>query len=233
MVGVKARVTRRPRSMKLQAYVITWILKMTLRITRRLIFMRVEVRGDDPTPKDKAAGLVCNHPSVLDPLLLAAVTKRNGACMAKAELWDSWFSGWLVRMGGHIPVDRGSDEGRALAFALLDWIFAMGGFAGGFPQGGTAPNRWNKGIFELFIKHEIPFLIVWLGGTNDVLPANAAEKAAMKASRPRWLRWLPAINPWAKIRVNRAWVTPEEYAGMNAEELAAYAQKRCEDLAFV
>lgn len=235
-----AKKVKRPRSMRWKAYVVTWMLKVLMRIIWRAWALDVEVRNRAVVPKDGPCGIVGNHLSNLDPPLWGAANKRNGAVLAKADLWNSVLTGWLVRMRGDVPVERGSDEGRARAFALIDDIYSHGGFGGGFPEGGikrkgiSEPgDRWNKGMFEIFIARQMPFVVVWLGGTDEMLPSTKADKAALMASRPKWLRWLPAVNLSAPLRMSFSHVvTPEEYAGMDAIELAEYARKLCYSMAF-
>lgn len=52
----------------------------------------------------KGVLLVCNHPSLLDVVIIIAQL-RNVQCIVKSELWKNMFLGGVVRAAGYLPND--------------------------------------------------------------------------------------------------------------------------------
>lgn len=94
---------------------------------------KIEVKGIENIPKDKAL-LVCpNHISNWDPILLAAVTERQIRFMAKASLFKIPLLNVLIKALGVFPVHRGSADPTALKTAI--GYLKNGDAVGMFPQG--------------------------------------------------------------------------------------------------
>jgi 1-acyl-sn-glycerol-3-phosphate acyltransferases len=65
-----------------------------------------KVVGRDKVPETGAVLMCCNHSAYKDPLLLGLTQKRQIHFMAKRELFENKFLGFLVRKLGVFPVER-------------------------------------------------------------------------------------------------------------------------------
>jgi 1-acyl-sn-glycerol-3-phosphate acyltransferase len=86
----------------------------------RLFRWRIDVQGLEHVPRDSGAVLAFNHHSYVDFIMLAWAPvrrlRRPVRFLAKREIWQSRWAGWVVRWGEAVPVDRGSSSSRAGAF---------------------------------------------------------------------------------------------------------------------
>lgn len=78
--------------------------------------------------------LCCNHISIMDPVFLLAAQRQPIAFMAKAELFKSPFTRWLLgTVMGAFPVERGKGDTGAVEHAQE--LVENGAVLGIFPQG--------------------------------------------------------------------------------------------------
>lgn len=77
--------------------------------------------------------LCSNHLSYLDPVLLCLGQKRKIYFMAKAELFEHKFVGWLIKKFGAFPVARGAEAGKAINYG--EKLLAEGKVMGIFYEG--------------------------------------------------------------------------------------------------
>jgi 1-acyl-sn-glycerol-3-phosphate acyltransferase len=82
------------------------------------ILLRCKVTGKDNVPKHGACIVVANHINLLDSPILGVSLGRKVYFMAKEELFDSRFMGWLFREFGAFPVGKGKLDRRAGRTAL-------------------------------------------------------------------------------------------------------------------
>lgn len=82
-----------------------------------------------------AVMFICNHWSNYDPVLLGlAVTNREIRFMAKKNLWNNKFLGWLITKLNAFPVDReGAGDIASVKKALK--VLKDGEVLGIFPEG--------------------------------------------------------------------------------------------------
>lgn len=87
---------------------------------RILVFlqMRLHVRHAERVPPNGAVLVVSNHLGSIDPLAIAADIPRQLRIVAKAELSDWPFIGWLARRGDVIFIRRGESDRDALRTVL-------------------------------------------------------------------------------------------------------------------
>lgn len=76
--------------------------------------------GRENVPKDRAALFCANHAHAMDPFLLALGLPRTLPIrfMAKKELMELPFVGWLIRSLGAYGVDRGHSDTKALKTSI-------------------------------------------------------------------------------------------------------------------
>ena len=95
---------------------IAWVVIALVRLLR----WRVDVRGLEHLEGRDGAVLAFNHHSYFDFVMVAwAIVRRLGRpvrFLAKREIWQSPWTGWIVRWGEAVPVDRSSSESRHGAY---------------------------------------------------------------------------------------------------------------------
>jgi 1-acyl-sn-glycerol-3-phosphate acyltransferase len=82
------------------------------------ILLRCKISGKENIPKYGACIVVSNHVNLLDSPILGVSLGRKVYFMAKEELFDSRFMGWLFRQFGAFPVAKGKLDRRAGRTAL-------------------------------------------------------------------------------------------------------------------
>lgn len=90
---------------------IYYFLKLLVSITLRVFFRNFYVQNRKAIPKDGPLILVANHPSTfLDPLIIAAITRRKVYFLAKGSLFKNGFLRWFFKHLNMIPVYRAQDD---------------------------------------------------------------------------------------------------------------------------
>lgn len=112
-------------------------------ITRRMNRMRpparlllrplIQVLADDPIPETGPAILLCNHVTMMDPVLVGLATKRAVHWMATETLFGPGLLGAAHKHLGALPKVRFRPDMRAIRL-LRGWIEA-GAVVGIFPEG--------------------------------------------------------------------------------------------------
>lgn len=122
-------------------------LKFLLRITLRVFFNKVHLRNFDKIP-DKGPLLICaNHPSAfMDPIVIAALTKRPIFFLAKAAVFKSKLAQWLLPKLNMIPIYRKQDDPSQMhkneqTFEKCYEHLAKGGALIIFPEGISITER--------------------------------------------------------------------------------------------
>ena len=91
--------------------------------------------------------LVCNHLHSIDPSFLIAATRLRWRFAAKKELFGNRFVAFLFTHGNAFPIDRGSLDRRALAFAASVMQDGRCGLAI-FPEGQRSLETGAPGAFK-------------------------------------------------------------------------------------
>lgn len=175
--------SQKPRSLQIHAWFITRALRyLVVRPVAHLkLFTTHRVAGLQFVPKRGGVIVAGNHPSTMDPLVLAAALNRNVTFLAKAELWRVPVLKHFVRLMGQIPVDRGNREsGEKAQFSaskVLQFRNRKGREKGGvvliFPEGGCTPpsgelKPFKKGVWYLAKESGKPVVPAGLSGTRDI-----------------------------------------------------------------
>jgi 1-acyl-sn-glycerol-3-phosphate acyltransferase len=138
--------------------------------------LRWKVEGVERIPAEGPVLLASNHVSYLDPLCLAYLgdlAGRKVRFLAKAELFESWWFGPIVRKLGNIPVHRGTaDSTGALEAAAA--TLAAGECVVVFPEGTISddlePMAGKTGAARLARAAGVPVTPVGLWGSHRVIP---------------------------------------------------------------
>lgn len=140
------------------------------RVIARLVcwlWAPMEVRHPERLPKTGPTVLVANHRSLLDGILLVALSDRPVAFVAAAYLFQIPVVGWIVRQ---VAVPTGSVVGTRQTLAHL----GAGGLVALFPEGGVrvTDSLENLGDIAAYVaaKTGAAVLPVAIRGAGDVLP---------------------------------------------------------------
>ena len=82
------------------------------------ILFRLSIRGSENLPKKEGFILASNHNSFLDPILLAASSRRRVSFMAKEELFSNFFFGRFISSLGAFPINRDAPGPGAIRAAI-------------------------------------------------------------------------------------------------------------------
>jgi len=120
-------------------------LRATVRGAMKAFYRTIEVTGSEHLAGDRPAILASNHPnSIIDPLLLGLVERRQVAFCARDGLFKVPVFGRILRSVGAIPISRPKDHAgkvdNSSAFAAARGVLGGGGVISIFPEGKTHHN---------------------------------------------------------------------------------------------
>ncbi len=138
---------------------------------------RFRVEGRTPPGIDERAYVVvANHMSTADPFLLSHLP-WDMRWVAKAEAFRVPITGWLIGLGGDIPVRRGARASIERMFAAAHATLASGLSVMLFPEGTRSPDgqlqAFKDGAFDLAIEAQVPVLPVVVHGTRACRPKGS------------------------------------------------------------
>lgn len=149
----------------------TPLFRLTYHLVRLVLrlYFRFAVEGAARIPTGGAL-IVANHPSGLDPLVLAAALPRRGIFIAAAEFLRMRVVGWVMRAYGVIPVRRGQTDLSVIKEALA--ALEAGALVVIFPEGRVSPEggEAKAGAGLLAARTGVPIVPAALVGTARALP---------------------------------------------------------------
>jgi 1-acyl-sn-glycerol-3-phosphate acyltransferase len=122
------------------------------KISSRAFFNKLEVKGLENIPLSGPVILLANHPSTfMDPIVIGATTRRKIFFLAKAEVFKSAFTKWLLPKFNMIPIYRAQDDPTQMhknkeTFQKCFDHFRTGGAMLIFPEGISLTERKLKKI---------------------------------------------------------------------------------------
>jgi 1-acyl-sn-glycerol-3-phosphate acyltransferase len=139
------------------------------------ILFAVEYHGLENVPENGAVILAGNHPSYLDPILVALPIKRTIRFMA----WDALFKvpllGRLIRSLGAFPVDIRRGKGES-AYGEALRVLENGHALGIFPEGQRSESgpmgELRTGTARLAIDSGAPIVPITIGGASRAWPTD-------------------------------------------------------------
>ncbi len=133
---------------------------------------RLEFKGQEYLPHNKAYILAPNHASNLDPLLVGVGVPTPIRFMAHQGLFANVISRWILQKWGAFPVRRGRYDKRALdkAFAILKRGGTLLLFPEGFRTHDGQIGHIKPGIAVLAMNQNIPIIPVYIQGSFYALP---------------------------------------------------------------
>jgi glycerol-3-phosphate dehydrogenase (NAD(P)+) len=183
-----------------------WAARVVLGLGIQLYFS-LERTGRKNIPKKGPVILAANHRSFLDPFLIGCCMRRPLYFVAKKELFEKRWQGWILNGLGAFPIRRGEADEESLATAR--GVLERGGAVVIFPEGTRHRSgplaRPKRGVGRLALETGAPVVPIAILGS---------ERA-----RRGW-----RIRPvWVRVRCGRPLTFPhvENPSPRLAEEVTA------------
>jgi long-chain acyl-CoA synthetase len=192
---------------------------LTLRLTVWLLYvigrtlLRLEVKGIENIPKDRAFIVTPNHVSYIDGFVVRAALRRlpNMYTMGFRGIFRGPITSRFARWGRIIRIDADSGLSESLqasAYVLKEGIALMV-----FPEGGRSVDGrvmpFKKGIGILAKELNVPLVPTYIEGSFDVLPRGA---------------WLPRLRK-VKVTFGEA-LDPEDIKELDYQGIADRLRER-------
>ncbi len=136
------------------------------------IYLRLEARGVDHLPPQGPALILCTHSSIIDPLLVGSILKREAHFLARTGVVNLPLIRTLMRYNNVHPIRRGGIDREAIRIcrSILEarWPLIM------FPEGTRSfdgiPRR-PKGGFAMMIDDadDLPCIAVCIRGSHRAM----------------------------------------------------------------
>jgi 1-acyl-sn-glycerol-3-phosphate acyltransferase len=134
------------------------------------VYGRFRVEGEVHIPASGPAIVVANHPSDVDPILLAVSFRRTLHFMADVVQFRRGFVGPVIRRLAAFPIDKGSADRHSLETALE--LLRRGKVVAMFPEGDlyrqAEPERFGPGIGFLAARSGAPVIPVRITGAERI-----------------------------------------------------------------
>ena len=185
---------------------IFWTVRIVLGTAIQFYFS-LERTGRKNIPRKGPVILAANHRSFLDPFIIGCCVRRPVYFVAKKELFDKRWQGWILNRLGAFPIRRGEADEESMATARA--VLERGGALVIFPEGTRHRHgplaRPKRGVGRLALETGAPVVPIAILGS---------ERA-----RRGW-----RIRPvWVRVRCGRPLTFPRvEHASPRlAEEVTA------------
>src|SRR3954449_11306615 len=112
--------------------VLFWSVRLVVGLAIQIYFS-LERSGRKNIPKKGPVILAANHRSFLDPFIVGCCVRRPVYFVAKRELFDKRWQGWLLNRLGAFPIRRGESDAESMETARQ--ILERGDVVVVFPEG--------------------------------------------------------------------------------------------------
>ncbi|MHB9003873.1 MAG: lysophospholipid acyltransferase family protein [Coriobacteriia bacterium] len=135
-----------------------------------LALFRVRLIGAENIPSGGAV-LSGNHVSYADPVLLWCAAPRPLHFMAKSELWQTGWLGWVLTRVWAFPVRRGEADRASIQTATE--LLKRGELVGIFPEGTRnqeGMGEAQQGAAFIAMRADAPIVPIGIDGTDRIKP---------------------------------------------------------------
>ncbi|MBW2351871.1 MAG: 1-acyl-sn-glycerol-3-phosphate acyltransferase [Deltaproteobacteria bacterium] len=141
----------------------------------RALIPGLRISVEDRVRSIHSSVIVCNHLSYLDPILLISLFPRHKT-VVKGVFFRVPVFGWILRASGYLPSSNGGAEPSGVLEGIADMesFLSSGGNLFIFPEGTRSRDgrigQFNHGAFRIARRFGAPLKVLFIGGTNDLLP---------------------------------------------------------------
>jgi glycerol-3-phosphate dehydrogenase (NAD(P)+) len=187
-----------------------------------LVYLRLQRSGREHARFKGGLVVASNHRSFLDPFVIGAFLpwRRRLQFVAKVELFEKGWQGWVLSRLGAFPIRRGQADETAMETARL--IVERGGTVVIFPEGtrirSGALGRPKRGVGRLALETGAPVLPIAVQGSEQVRrswrirPRKVKLRAGKPLTFPRTDHPSPALAAtvtdriWPNIELQWEWL---------------------------
>lgn len=150
--------------------------KLGLAMSRVNPLWKISIEGNVSINDREPYVIVSNHLSNADIPVISNLPWEM-KWIAKRELFEIPIVGWMMKLAGDIPVDRGAGRQKLSTFKKCIFYLRNKTSVIFFPEGTRSRDgrlyRFSKGAFELAIREQVPVLPLVIDGTHGCLPKNS------------------------------------------------------------
>jgi 1-acyl-sn-glycerol-3-phosphate acyltransferase len=177
-----------------------WAARLLLGMAIRAYFS-LERTGRRNIPKNGPVILAANHRSFLDPFIVGCCVRRPVYFVAKRELFDKRWQGWLLNGLGAFPIKRGESDEESMATAR--GVLERGGALVIFPEGTRIREgglgRPKRGVGRLALETGAPVVPIALMGTDRARRGLKIRPVWVRVRCGRPLRFPRVENPSPRL----------------------------------
>jgi 1-acyl-sn-glycerol-3-phosphate acyltransferase len=145
-----------------------WIVRAILQ-PAIAVWFRLGRYGREHVPSEGGVILAANHKSFLDPFAIACCVRRPVYFVAKRELFDRRWQGWLLNALGAFPIRRGESDEESIETAKA--IVRRGDVVVIFPEGtrirqADELGRPKRGVGRMVLETGAPVVPIAVTGTD-------------------------------------------------------------------
>ncbi len=147
----------------IQNIVCNWLLGLYIRY-----YYKIEIYGIEKLNREEKYLIAANHISSFDPFIVAIALKQPLAFMAKEELFETFWSRWLMDWCGAFSVNREKLEVSTIktAMAISGTKWRLGIFPQGTRDKSGRINRVTRGFVALAKASKCAILPVSITGAD-------------------------------------------------------------------
>ena len=153
-----------------------WFRRLGSAMTRVNPLWKITVLGLPAVITRKSLVIVSNHQSLADIPVLSRLPWEM-KWVAKRELFRLPVVGWMMRLAGDIPLERGDARSGARVLVNAGRYLKNNCPVFIFPEGTRSHTgligRFTEGPFHLAVAHKVPILPILIEGTRDALPKRS------------------------------------------------------------
>ena len=150
------------------------LVQTTTQLAIWILRMRVHTKGLEQTPKDGRFLLVCNHLSLLDPVMLLAYFRKSQlAFISKRENQSMFLVGKLMHKMLCQLINRENDREAlktiiACIRILQEDKASVAVFPEGYIHGDELLHTFRSGVFKIAQKAKVPIVVCTMQNTQKV-----------------------------------------------------------------
>lgn len=211
-----------------------WLARLILTPALHAYFS-LEKTGHRNVPKKGPVILAANHRSFLDPFIVGMCIRRPVYFVAKKELFERRWQGWILNALGAFPIKRGEsdEESMATAKAVLDRGDALVIFPEGTRHRKGPLGRPKRGVGRLALETGAPVIPIAMIGTDRARRGFVIRPVWIRVRCGRPLRFPTVERPsprlasevtarlWPCVELQWKWLGGDQVEAESAQQRVA------------